>query len=205
MFQTVEVVSIFSSPSARKKITAFPPNAQLFLLLIFLLGLLSRSYLSRGWWITLMNLSFTYLRRFTVYPKDKTCACLLSSVQQFPPQTMFICVPNWRTLECFLLAAFTVDYSYKRLNVKQTLYRNCFYLHTHTHTHTCMKNPRCWVSPSTVIPSPLPRRLTACSCRWVQRWVSMPSCLTVELKVWRSHAEKDSSTGAVTGWQKYTQ
>lgn len=29
----------------------------------------------------------------------------------------------------------------------------------------------------------------ACSCRWVQRWVLMSSCLPLELKVWRSHAD----------------
>lgn len=37
---------------------------------------------------------------------------------------------------------------------------------------------------SAVLPSLLPRRPTACSCRWMQRWVSMPSCLPI----WRSHA-----------------
>lgn len=61
-----------------------------------------------------------------------------------------------------------------------------------THTHTCMKNQHCWVSPwhlIAVIHSLLPRRPTACSCRWLQRWVSMPSCLPLELKVWRSHAD----------------
>lgn len=56
---------------------------------------------------------------------------------------------------------------------------SCFYLHTRTEVHTYMKSPCCWVSPrrlvSTVVPSLLPRRLTACSSRWVWRCRRLPA------------------------------
>lgn len=88
--------------------------------------------------------------------------------------------------------------------------------HVRMHSRSCAKKPCCWASPwrlfLTVIPGPLPGRLMACRCRWVQRWVSKPPCHTMEVEVWEPRGEEDSliETGAknkdnddTRGWITY--